>query len=475
MRKKSKIILGLAISATIPAVLTGCEHNHDYGTQLKSNESQHYYECSCGEKKDAENHEVTGTWITTDTHHFKECNDCGYDIDYATHAFNQEVVTDDYLKTAATTTTKAVYWKSCICGVKSNTETFESGKLLADMANVTMSSDEIVYGDNYSVSNIDGEATIEYKFLGEDDEMYSESKPTNVGRYTARVTVAETNTHATTIKTIDFEIKPKKLENLQTTVTYNGQSFHEIDLSHIEDGLTMHVMFDSADVGATTTGALVYLNGVDTFNYEVVTSGDNACRVEIVAKELVLNWIAPEEFGFSGGMYETMPSLELEGVIPGDYCNYDIELNSGSNLWLGDTFTYKLKCIYGQDYDDEVINYKLPDNIISPTYSVTCKEIELGTPISITHLGEMGSDYYAVYLEEGSYTLSLNQTTEEACFIVSLFKNRDSNHSVIQSLDQGCSQSITFTINESGQYYISVYQVNDINAQGDTFTFTSNS
>ena len=45
------------------------------------------------------------------------------------HTYDQEVATDTYLKTAATNTSAAVYYKSCICGAK-GTETFESGTAL---------------------------------------------------------------------------------------------------------------------------------------------------------------------------------------------------------------------------------------------------------------------------------------------------------------------------------------------------------
>lgn len=45
------------------------------------------------------------------------------------HTFNQEVVNAKYLKSEATCTTEAVYYKSCVCGEK-GTETFESGKPL---------------------------------------------------------------------------------------------------------------------------------------------------------------------------------------------------------------------------------------------------------------------------------------------------------------------------------------------------------
>lgn len=46
-----------------------------------------------------------------------------------THAFDKQVVSDDYLKEAATCTDKAEYYYSCECGEK-GTETFETGEAL---------------------------------------------------------------------------------------------------------------------------------------------------------------------------------------------------------------------------------------------------------------------------------------------------------------------------------------------------------
>ena len=75
---------------------------------------------------DAHDHAYVQTH--NDTEHWQEC-DCGKIISKAAHSFTEN--TDaKYLKTSATCTDKAVYYKSCAdCGVKS-TETFTSGNPL---------------------------------------------------------------------------------------------------------------------------------------------------------------------------------------------------------------------------------------------------------------------------------------------------------------------------------------------------------
>ena len=64
------------------------------------------------------------------------CTDCGYEIEAQlahSHSFTQEAVKPEALKSAATCTAKAVYYKSCACGEIStdDNDTFEYGELAA--------------------------------------------------------------------------------------------------------------------------------------------------------------------------------------------------------------------------------------------------------------------------------------------------------------------------------------------------------
>ncbi len=64
----------------------------------------------------------------TDADNNECCDVC--DADLHVHAFTKQVVKDATLKSAATTTSPAVYYKSCECGEISDTETFEYGNRL---------------------------------------------------------------------------------------------------------------------------------------------------------------------------------------------------------------------------------------------------------------------------------------------------------------------------------------------------------
>lgn len=82
-------------------------------------------------------HAWAEAWSKDSTHHWHNCTADGCDVTansgkdgYATHTYDKEVATADYLATPATCQAKATYYKSCVCGAK-GTATFESGEKAA--------------------------------------------------------------------------------------------------------------------------------------------------------------------------------------------------------------------------------------------------------------------------------------------------------------------------------------------------------
>lgn len=75
------------------------------------------------------------------TNHWQECSICKDKKDVTAHQYNQEKAETGCLKTAATCTAKAVYYKSCVCGA-TGTATFESGNSLGHDFSVRQ------YGEN---------------------------------------------------------------------------------------------------------------------------------------------------------------------------------------------------------------------------------------------------------------------------------------------------------------------------------------
>lgn len=544
MGKKSKIIMGLATAAMIPAILTGCGHKeHDPKDEWKNDATHHWHECEgkkCEEKLDKAEHEATGTWVTTDTHHYKDCDDCGYDVGYAAHAYDQQTAASDYLKTAATATTKAVYYKSCICG-KAGTETFEADKTTATITNLVMTGKTYdgtaVAAPTYN-KNSDGTAVVEYKVKTADDNTYSTTAPINAGEYTVRVSTPETINYAAGVATkdftiakatttlenvalpaeivygndysvnfttnsngavsyewyrgsmelvdkptnaghnykvkvkiaetenytaaeselINFVINPYVLQGYNTEVEYNGTNTHTISLDSVVSGMELVVTFDSKDVGAETTGVVVKIDGEPTNNYIVDTT---TCSVNIVEKEVGLQWTAPNSLRFD--LTEKVPTVVATGLIGEDVCDVVKNL-SGDNVWYGSTFTYEATGLSN-------LNYKLPSNKVSPEYTITIDETaSVGNAIDIgaTNVYSPTENimYASVTLEEGVYFFDYTNETQGVNFSFELYAKGEETTPIMEfDVEDENAQSTCFNIASEGEYYVKV--VVDQVTQGD--------
>ena len=83
-------------------------HEHNWSTEWSSDDDYHWHECAADNCPVTDNSQKDG---------------------YAAHSYDQQVVSDTYLESAATCTAPAKYYCSCVCGAK-GTETFENGDAL---------------------------------------------------------------------------------------------------------------------------------------------------------------------------------------------------------------------------------------------------------------------------------------------------------------------------------------------------------
>ena len=97
------------------------EHTHEYSDKWSSNETDHWYECECGEKSDIANH-TFGEWETTkeateDATGSKKhtCSVCGYE---ETATIPMLAHTHEYSNEWSSNETD--HWKECKCGDKSS-------------------------------------------------------------------------------------------------------------------------------------------------------------------------------------------------------------------------------------------------------------------------------------------------------------------------------------------------------------------
>ena len=132
---KSCAVCGLSSKGTAgeATFFSGNILSHDYGAWTSNGDGTHTRIC----KRDASHTETENCHGGTATCTAKAiCEDCGGAYgEMAAHDFTAEVAEEDYLKSPATCTTKAVYYKSCAaCGKTSKgtdaEATFESGNVL---------------------------------------------------------------------------------------------------------------------------------------------------------------------------------------------------------------------------------------------------------------------------------------------------------------------------------------------------------
>ncbi|MBQ9070127.1 MAG: leucine-rich repeat protein [Clostridia bacterium] len=130
-------------------------HEHTFSETWSFNETHHWYSATCEhitEKKDYAEHNWNSGVITTEptttskgikTFTCESCNktkteDIPKLEEIHSHVYNQQNIDVQYIESEATCTEKAVYFYSCLCGLK-GTETFEYGESK---------------GHNYDIDNI---------------------------------------------------------------------------------------------------------------------------------------------------------------------------------------------------------------------------------------------------------------------------------------------------------------------------------
>lgn len=181
-------------------------------------------------------------------------------------------------------------------------------------------------------SDSDGARTFEYKRTDEDDTAYTAEAPKNVGKYTIRITTAETDTFKAASSTMEFEIQPKDVTISDTLVSdkeYNGNTDASIasvgTVKGLADGddVTIAVgkaTFADKNVGAnkTVTFYEFALSGDDAANY-VLSAQPASTTASISARELTISDLKVKNKQYDGkNDAEIEGTPTLVGVVDGD-------------------------------------------------------------------------------------------------------------------------------------------------------------
>lgn len=183
MNKKALIgiIVGAAIAVAIVIALllgTGGKNNNDHTCTFGewtvvtnatcTQDGTKERVCSCGEKETEIIAALGHDWKVADCQSPKTCNRCSAtEGSTSDHAYTEQISSADALKSAASCTSPAVYYKSCVCGKVGDTDTFTNGGTTAhiytlqsateaDCENTATETYMCVCGDSYT--DIIGEA-----------------------------------------------------------------------------------------------------------------------------------------------------------------------------------------------------------------------------------------------------------------------------------------------------------------------------
>ena len=236
----------------------------------------------------------------------------------------------------------------------------------------------------------DGALTFEYKRADEEDTAYTTEAPKIVGKYTIRITTAETDTFKSASSTMEFEIQPKEITISDVKVadkTYDGTTEAKITnegtLSDNYDGdnLTIAIgsaAYDNKNVGTdkTVTFTGFALAGDAAANYELVAQPADT-TADITAKGITIVGAAVESSKVYDGTTEV--KITNAGTLSDNYDGENLTIVTGSaaydnkNVGTGKTVAFTGFALAG----DAAANYKLIAQPTDTTADITVKEITI--------------------------------------------------------------------------------------------------
>lgn len=236
----------------------------------------------------------------------------------------------------------------------------------------------------------DGTVTFEYKRADEDDTAYTTEAPKNVGKYTIRITTAETDTFKAASSTMEFEIQPREVTISDVKVadkTYDGTTNATITnagtLSVNYDGDNLAIVigkaaYDNKNVGTDKAVSFTgfELSGSAAGNYKLIAQPAST-TADITVKEITINGATVEGSKVYDGTIEA--KITNAGTLSDNYDGENLTIVAGSaaydnkNVGTGKTVAFTGFALAG----DAAANYKLIAQPTDTTADITVKEITI--------------------------------------------------------------------------------------------------
>ena len=268
----------------------------------------------------------------------------------------------------------------------------------------------------------DGALTFEYKRADEEDTAYTTEAPKNVGKYTIRITTAETDTFKSASSTMEFEIQPKEITISDVKVadkTYDGTTNATITnagtLSVNYDGDNLAIVigkaaYDNKNVGTDKAVSFTgfELSGSAAGNYKLITQPADT-TADITAKEITINGATVEGSKVYDGTIEA--KITNAGTLSDNYDGENLTIVIGSaaydnkNVGTGKTVAFTGFALAG----DAAGNYTLASQPADTAADITVKEITInGAAVEASRIYDGTTD--AKITNEG--TPSVNYDSE---------------------------------------------------------------
>ena len=207
----------------------------------------------------------------------------------------------------------------------------------------------------------------------------------NAGDYTATATLsgADSGNYSITNSTKEFTIKPLVAQiewKAPEYLVYDGnKKTPTAKVTNLVGNDTCEVTTalasgDDINVG---TGEFKYFTYKATYlsndNYELPDNVNDVTspKYTIIPRTVTLTWSEPKDFVYDGT--EKTPTVVVGNLVSGDTITAQIALTKGKDNVNVGTFTFTAIGLSGSSKD----NYKLPDDVTSPPYTITAKSVTL--------------------------------------------------------------------------------------------------
>ena len=199
-----------------------------------------------------------------------------------THNFNQQVVSSNYLKSAATCTSKAVYYKSCTCGEKGTT-TFESGTTTAHNMTNTVNSTYLKSAANCILKAVYYRSC---SYCGTKDTVTFENGNVDTMNHVGNASTTYESLNATQhTKKVTCDSCHTTKSTTTENHTFNAQNTCTLCNNHVHNFSRQNTSADYLYRAADCTNKAIYyyscvcgLKGTETFNYGSTTAHNYAAE-----------------------------------------------------------------------------------------------------------------------------------------------------------------------------------------------------